>query len=840
MKKIIVWILTFLMIISTVQALTIFEDDFNRPDNTTVGNGWKEGGSNGNWAIFNNTLRVTKTSSGGNLYVDHQINKSSFSDGLMYVRWNGTGTWSVVTDGDFFNSLYNETGLSAEFTSDKLHWPICDAGNGYVIHYALPGAKCLSGLGTGTSPLSLDILHIYDLNNNQLKAINYSINGGAYVYDDNGGSFWNFPITVDDDVYITFLSLGGNTLDFRIDNVIVYDSGGVSTNNFTISAIDNWDNAALQNISVNITLSNGSVYNLYNGSGSTIITPISMNTSLFADINISNSDYFTYRIYNYNTSLNLQASLNQSLIKFNATDILGDTVNGNITIGTLTQPTNTIFTLKAGLYNVTFNNGSAFAVTQEFSINPLENTTKIIENTSSAIINISVYNIATASNINTFSANIYNITTGYNVVQNTTSGSILIPVNLGSSYTVNITGDFSTNITNILINVSQYNYTAYVYNAQTVLFSIRDEETRNLITTNMTIEVVGTTTKTTTTINGNASLDLFTPGSYAVRWYSTLIPDYQIRSQYITITENSIQDITLYSLNNTNPQANPINVVFTVFDQNLQRYEGSTVTVKRYYSALNTYVTMAQIVSDSGGQAQFTMEDINAFYQYTATDASGNIKFTSSNAGTQFVDDNGDGLVEIPIFINTQDTYFDNVQVINNVRIASSITFTNTSAYQGYFTFTSQSDVSYEYCLSIYSTQATQVTCQTSDNPSIIIAVNTGSITQTETFSAVATFRTASTSEYTYIDQLTKILNPIHDVDIDNATWKENATFFGFMFAVGMLAFADFPVFLLIILSGAITATGYIGLNINNITLAVGIVLMLMGIGIASLMKRKL
>jgi len=726
-------------------------------------------------------------------------------------------------------------------------------------------------LGSISGPVDLQVA-LFDDNGaggrpgTKLAIINQtSVNTGAkYNFTDNTNS----TIVQDGETYWIILMRNGSgtaqvkgggiaeawdstTLDFGSSwtapaNFVSYHNiwgvNATSSSNVTFIINDFTDDASINNIQINVTDENGSVDTYTNNTGNRITTDIEVGTGFLYNLSIGGVDYLSRNFDNQNFTSGLEVyKLYQAEVRFNASELLtNNPISANFTINGSTNTNGTPFYLRQGNYTVTTSSNGFISRTDEVNISVLQNNTIEIQNVSSAVINITVFNIATASSVNNFTATVENTSLGLNFTQSTTGGWVSLPVLINKTYNIIVTGDFSTNTTNLLATSNVTNYVAQVYLPQTVVFRLFDEVTQLPINaTEMKVEVIGVTTQENTTTTGNLSLSLFTPGAYTVRWFSTDLSTYQVRSQYFSITPSSFQTLDLYSLNETDPAVNAVNVVFTVFDENLQRLDDAEITVKRFYTSANGYIPIASGVTDSAGEFNFKLQDVNAFYQYLAT-YNGEVRFVSPENGSQFVDTDSDGVVSKPIFINTFDSFFDAKELIDGVQLASSLTFTNTSNYTGYYTFTSVNNVTYEYCLEVRRTDTSlteiNTSCQTTTSPTIIIPVNTGGANRPGSWVATATFRTTANG-FTPVKSLPQTLNYVRDGT--QSEWIDNAVFVAFSLAAVALTFADLPIFVMFFLGSLVIGLGVIQLNITNITLGVGILIMLGGFVIAYAMRRR-
>ncbi len=607
--------------------------------------------------------------------------------------------------------------------------------------------------------------------------------------------------------------------------------------NFTITGEDIFDGTSLSDLNVTIDLDNGTTINLANSTGNFIQTNIPNNFTGLANITTRSTNYFNNTIINYNLSSNLIANLSQSEIRFNATDILNNSITGNFTINSVVKNTGEIFNLRATTYNVTFQNASFFSQTQLITIVPFQNETITVENVSNGVINVNATDVLGNPILNFTATAVANDST-ISLLQSTTSGLISFGL-LGSktyNITINATGfALFNNTVNIELNDTD-NVTKQfsLFQENSVLFLIRDEVTNLEVFIPFTIQLVGPTTEENITNQSQIEYNLLIPSEYTVRWVSTNSSDFDLRTKIFTVTSQSFQQVTLFVQNIS--AVNTVNVIFQVFDETLEVFEGATLTVARYSSSAEGYQDIASKITDSNGNAIFILEEVNAFYRYRV-DFQGSTLFISDPSGEQFIDAQNVGFVEVPVFVNKQTTFFDNLDEIDD--ISSSLIFTNTSNLTGFFDFVTSSSSIFRYCLNLQETAngvlTERQTCQTTNSANIILAVNTTSNTQ-KTITATGTVELSDGTIY-LIRSLTIILNPT--TPSDNEDFKKNASFAAMIAVVLVLSFTEVPSFGLLFIVIIIMALGLTVFAISGITLAVGAVLMILALIISSTMRRR-
>lgn len=177
---------------------------------------------------------------------------------------------------------------------------------------------------------------------------------------------------------------------------------------------------------------------------------------------------------------------------------------------------------------------------------------------------------------------------------------------INSSDNCQIPITFYSNATSILsyfdININ--------YNHQ-LNFSIYDEITKELITDEVNIDVIGSGfAENYTTSTGELHLNLTAYNEYRITYYSDL---YTKRDYYITLTEQyggNIYPVSLYLLSSNNGT----DVTFTVQDNTGVELSNAKVKLKRYYIDDNTYTPVAIAKTNAEGQAIIDVDFNDAFY----------------------------------------------------------------------------------------------------------------------------------------------------------------------------------------------------------------------------------
>ncbi len=315
---------------------------------------------------------------------------------------------------------------------------------------------------------------------------------------------------------------------------------------FNVSAFDAWDNSSIQNFSVQL-------------SGGAIFTTTSGNVIVFSNLSEENltitsnngGGYFPVTVLNHNTSNGLNQTMNQSIITFNATEVVtGNTLSDvNFSING-TQLT--VFNLKAGSYNVTATKSLYFNLTQEITVTPLQNGTIILTDMFNLLVNITVNNIINSSSINNFSGNVsllpsFTLVTNFNTI----TGLAQVGLLQNRSYNFQLDPVQGLAITETSINVTPTNTTAFHLNVtfnlftnNSISFSIFDLATSALFIGLVNVELEGSTiTVFGNTSNGTLYLDNLNDDTYKVTFTSNRTDPTIL---FVTVVNSSHQFVTVF------------------------------------------------------------------------------------------------------------------------------------------------------------------------------------------------------------------------------------------------------------------------------------------------------
>lgn len=222
------------------------------------------------------------------------------------------------------------------------------------------------------------------------------------------------------------------------------------------------------------------------------------------------------------------------------------------------------------------------------------------------------------SSINTFNVTItngtniaiYNSTTGYIYISNLTGDYNYTARSLNYN---DMNGTINTSISNLTtLSFTRYNgFDLYIY----------DEQTGNIITQNLTINLYGQNTlysNTFTTTSGYYPFSLLSADTYVVRVSNS---NYTSRSYIVTITNNSFSTLNAYLINGS-----VSSVTFTVTDFNTQSVIANVIVSQQKVINSSTRI-VSSCLSDVAGQCLF----------YYATNDPYSFSFTKSNYTTRLI-----------------------------------------------------------------------------------------------------------------------------------------------------------------------------------------------------------
>lgn len=152
-------------------ASYIFEDDFNRSDSGTLGNGWNETETGATIGITSNKLSYAKTGDGSNWAYQSVTEKTS---GYVTLKFHiNFSTLTAGSNGSFY--------IADGGQDNNLNWLTFDSGG----QIRVIGDSVNSALVAWSTSTDYTIYVETDITNQKITKIN--INGTDYT---NGGSGW--------------------------------------------------------------------------------------------------------------------------------------------------------------------------------------------------------------------------------------------------------------------------------------------------------------------------------------------------------------------------------------------------------------------------------------------------------------------------------------------------------------------------------------------------------------------------------------------------------------------------------------------------------------------------
>lgn len=554
---------------------------------------------------------------------------------------------------------------------------------------------------------------------------------GMYIYKDGlleeikspyaSDMAWQDPIAMCDDRLFT----GGSFYTGEFDEFYIYNRSLTTSeitnlasktdvgfypfpSNFSITA-SAINGTAIQSFSAYYTNNDTLISSTTDGTLKTILNGSVENITLTS---LEDGGYFNKSYNNQNTSNDLSATdLFQVQADFIATNILSGIDIPSANFSYSTQRGTTLY-FNAGTYDVTFFNSTTehYNKTQEFTYSALDNVTSNLTGVYNSLLNVSAFLVTNNTNIDIFDINVTSVLPLYNLQYQTTSGDIL--AELEQNYNLSILlnyKDYSLGVYNITPQNNSDNYQFNVYTTNSFNFTFLDETNNQTITNPITVEFISDLQSYNySTSTGFLYVDLLTPATYTIRYYSDNYG--KIREFFYTLTNQSHQDITLYMINDGNSTTITVNV----YDQlTVEPVRGTIVYLQRYFSGDNTYQTIGMYTTDVSGTSYFDIESDNEYYKILVDYPWLTRKYTSE---------------EFYISATTYNIYISLVEEIgetffNEQGIVSYITY-NSGTDSFTATWTDSSAVATQYCLYIkkygqYSLEVLNSSCSVSTTGSI-------------------------------------------------------------------------------------------------------------------------
>lgn len=387
---------------------------------------------------------------------------------------------------------------------------------------------------------------------------------------------------------------------------------------FTITAKDLYDNAGINNITVIISNSSFS-FNASTQNGTILISNSSFKFNESYDIKFLSNEsggYFniTFNSVFISTIKIIQGTLFQSILRVNATEV----ITGNqITSFTVSVPLQSNISnssgfstlhLRAGDYNINLVAVGFITGHTNISVSNLEDRTlTMILGTSNLTITAS----SSEGTVNDFNTTMTLLTTPFNETKETNNGKVVFSTIAGTyNITLNASGFAFAHETIIIAAGNRFpNITFNLFSENSINITIFDEETNEIINyTTVTLildHIIQQFTNTTNT--GNS----FFIGLFDGLWNLLASTSQHTQRGYIfTIVPQSTSSLNVYLLNSSNGEVKTL----TVKNKQDQSLPGSTISISNRIN--NTFVTVAQRVTDFAGQANIFLSSSNN-YRFT-------------------------------------------------------------------------------------------------------------------------------------------------------------------------------------------------------------------------------
>lgn len=396
-------------------------------------------------------------------------------------------------------------------------------------------------------------------------------------------------------------SLAGGTL-----SAYLTDDSPFLQNSTNVTAFNTWDNASIT--SFNVTNGDGTVFS----TNSSFVEVFS--SSAVDDLVISAGGYFPVTVLNVTIGDDLDTGLFQSDVGFNVTEIitLNNLTGVNFTIDGRTRDN---FKLSSGLHNVTATKSGYYNLTSEVNITPLFNGSFNMSGMFNSIINITVTRFLTGTPVTNF-----NISTDYGLnLQSTATGYLELPIlqNI-SNREINVSSDVgnsfaSINNFNVSSTVFLKNQTIYVFTFNSVLVNIYDADSLELLnTTNVTMATISSVDSwVNVTDTGFIYVDFLQPLDYELRFNAT---GYNSRSKFVTVLNDSTQNISIFMTTNGSTELQVIEVLDTANEV----VEGAVVWLqKELIGASDQFITVQEAETDFNGRTTvWVIRDTSVFYRF--------------------------------------------------------------------------------------------------------------------------------------------------------------------------------------------------------------------------------
>lgn len=738
-------------------------------DNTYNDNAWHhivvtyDGSStSGGMTIYVDGVSVSQTASSGGtlgtlntgqvLRAGNRVGRSEYYDGLMDEIY-----------------IYDKE-LSASEVSDLYDLNV-DGYNPYNEPATSSPADTLTVVGKDIG------------NSSSLTSLNVTWNGTTYT--NATGNIVSINITDEGgNINIThnFTVSSATYFDLEIQNWNLSETYNANLTQYPfVTARNEWNNNTINTFNVTI---NNTLYEVTTGK-----QYVPYNASFLTQFEFS--DYFDRNVtHDFTNQADLNQSIYQTDVRFFGKELLtGNNVSGNVTIDGVEQTEGDSFFLSAGTHEVTYQGAGYFTRVENVTVTALQNGTINISNLGNSLLKLNATNAASGGVETNF-----NISFRFNGTEldtyTTTNGSIFIPLIQGYTYGIFVNDSLhAQELFNITPTSQYHNETLLLSTINSILLTFYDEVTGEQINgTNMTALLIGANNYAYTTTNGTIFADLITPSGYEIRYYSTTIDDYKLRSSFFTLTNLSFNNIALYSLNESTSVTDytTAQITFLVLDTNFNPVENARVVVQRYYFAENGFISIFERATNSAGEAVGVFETIDAFYKYNVY-VNDVLEFSGSTSGVQFTEND-----QIIIYVDTFESYGQSISDIEDLSDVSTLTYVNQTNTSGYFELNYENPNNIQICLEVSDSDSiVSFDCQTSSLGTIQASIS--SIVD-ETFVAKALGYDVQTGQYVQFDQKIQVFDFTQHLR-DSEETRTAAIFISAIVLIGIgIALIKFPV----------------------------------------------
>lgn len=389
---------------------------------------------------------------------------------------------------------------------------------------------------------------------------------------------------------------------------------------FTVTATDQYDSVALNNISISISNSTSFSFNASTQNGTILLLNSSFKFNELYNITFSANEsggYFnnTFNNINITEEGSFAGTLFQSRILVNAQEVI---TNNTIISFTVSVPLQSnlsnssgfaVLLLRSGDYNMS---GDATGYMSRggfnFSVDPKQ---EININISLGTANLTVTASSSGVSVNDFNSTMILLSTGSRQTIETNTGTVVFPTIVGTfNITLNSTDfTFGSQGITILSGNTLPNITFNLFSQNSINISIFDEETNQLIINLTTTLIMDHPDQkfTNTTGTGNVFfIDLFDD-----LWNLLVSTPFHAQREYIfTIVPQSTSTLNVYLFNSSNGELK----TFTIKNKKDQTLPDTSVAVSNKIN--NTFVTVVESVSNFAGQVNLFLSSSNE-YRFT-------------------------------------------------------------------------------------------------------------------------------------------------------------------------------------------------------------------------------